>query len=184
MQRIRCLMVIFVLGCSVPVVAGESYHVVKVKDWNKNTTYAVMTERELQDALQTLQKQASAMSKAADLAKEAWRLDETNGKKPFPQRVLMPPTYTKVGTFDTMEAAEIKCERNQDNQREDLASESKTRQKSNPRDAAREAESDSRQMVARALFEAKLQELTAAKPDAKQAAVEAKPAAVAKPAGH
>jgi len=188
MRRMHCLLVMFALVCSVPVRAGESYHVVKVKDWNRNTTYAVMTESQLQEALRAQQKLAAFESKAADLAKEAWRLDETYGKKPFPQKVLTPPTYTKMGTFNTMDAAETRCQRSQDNQREEDAAEIKAKksrkQKANPREAAREAESESRQIAARSLFEAKLRELMSDATAAKPAAGEAKPAGAVKPAGH
>lgn len=158
----------FLMGGLVLVVtglaqAGESYHVVKIKTWDKEVNYEVMEDADFQKVLADQQKQAKHISKAADLAKAAWQSEESTRGKPFPQKVLVLPLYTKVGTFGKKEQADDKLYRTLENQREDQAAKSKAIGKGKGKTKAdpREVEAAFRQQEARTLFETKLSEVAA-----------------------
>ncbi len=148
--------------------AGESYHVVKIKAWDKDVQYEVMEDADFQKVLADQQKQAKHASKAADLAKAAWQKDESTRGKPFPQKVLALTQYTKVGTFGKKEQADEKRYRSLDNLQEDQKAKKKSTGMGKIKANSREAEAEARQRAARAVFEAKLSEVIAqaTKPDA------------------
>lgn len=182
MRRMQGLLAgLLALAVTGLVQAGESYHVVKIKRWDKEVTYEVMADADLQKVLAEQKTQAKYASKAADLAKAAWQKDESTKGKPFPQKVLALPLYTKVGTFSSKETADDKLYRSLDNQREDEAAKSKAAGKSKKKVDPREVESEYRQRAARASFEAKLTELmTQPTKPAAEVAVEAEAASNAK----
>jgi hypothetical protein len=154
--------------------AGESYHVLKIKSWDKDVAYEVMADADFKKVLDDQQKQAKHVSKAADLAKTAWQSEELTRGKPFPQKVLVLPTYTKVGTFSKKEQADEKLYRCLDNQREDQKAKGKSAGKGKAKADPRDAESESRQRAARTLFETKLSEVIE-KANKPPVAVEAEP---------
>jgi len=160
MKRIQgLLMGVMAMAVAGLAQAGENYHVVKVKNWDKDVEFEVMADSDFQKVLAEQQKQAKCASKAADLAKDAWQSDESTRGKPFPQKALMLPIYTKVGTFSKKEQADERCSRSFEKQREDKAAEAKAAKGKKTKVDPREAESLARQREARKIFETKLIEV-------------------------
>lgn len=141
--------------------AGESYHVVKIKSWDKEVVFEVMADADFQKILAEQQKQSKYASKAADLAKAAWQNDELTRGKPFPQKALALPLYTKVGTYSNREQADERCGRSVEKKSEEEKAKSKADGKGKKKVDPREAEALARQRSARALFEDKLSEVMA-----------------------
>jgi len=105
---LSALALLLLIVSPVPAEDGDAFCLVQIRDHSKAEAYSIMPETELKELQATIKLETRLHSRALTLASKEWRKDEQLKKKNYPRSAVAVRKVKILGTFKTMERAEMK----------------------------------------------------------------------------